>query len=220
MKWLPHTLFVAWIACVPLQAAVIITTWDGGTSGTGSNISTLGSKAVAFTMPASGLYTIDDVQLRLSFDSVTPDIQSGVILSIWSNSGSNRPDTQLLTFTSPTFTAGSAQTFTFTPDASFNLEASTSYWLALENVNTSSLGTPSWRIDDGTFFSSSIGATAGAGGVLGVFGTGSPDTWNGTSSLINAYELNATLVPEPASGTLLLTAAAGLALIRGRRGHA
>ncbi|MEM1059204.1 MAG: PEP-CTERM sorting domain-containing protein [Verrucomicrobiota bacterium] len=211
------TLLLLSVFPVCSHAAVIMTSFDG-TQSTTSN-SDLGNnqgKAVAFTMPVGTDYFVDSIDLRLFFADNNDLDNSTVSLSLWGNSGSNDPDSQLVDFTNPTFSAGSTATFSFVPSTTFTLEADTSYWLVLTNSATNNAEV-SWRTtSSASFFSSSIGATAGAGGNTALFGSGSPDTWTGASSVINSFTVNATVVPEPASGALLLGGLSFLALRRRR----
>ncbi len=199
MKILPriHSLLLVILSACPLSAATIITTYDD-TQQDGSQLNIGGNtgKALAFTMPSDGLsYQLDNIELRLFIPS---DISlTDISVSLWSNGAGNSPDTELLNFTNPTFTSGTTATFSFTPDSSYTLDSSTSYWLTLENFGTEVVH---WRASSsGTYFDSPIGATSGAGANTGFYGFGAPSTWANTSSLLNSYTVNASVVPEPST---------------------
>jgi len=211
MKRLPRIHFVILFLALSstcLSAATIVSTYDG-TQQDGSKLDADQSsgKALAFTMPSGGAtYVLDDITLRLY---IPGDVSlTDISLSLWSNGASNSPGTELLTFTNPTFTSGATASFTFTPDSTFYLEPSTSYWVAVQNVTSADVY---WRASaSGNYFDSSIGATSGAGAHTGYYGNGSPSEWTLTSSLINSYTINATVVPESSTYACILGVLVGL----------
>jgi len=113
----------------------------------------------------------------------------------------------LTTLDNPAFGAVGIANYDFTPSGSFTLLANTTYWLvASGTVNGDRYD---WKASSPGVTPTGLATHAGA-----TFGTaGLPPT--GTSSILNSYALNGSLVPTPAA--LALIGLGGLARSRRRR---
>lgn len=154
----------------------------GTAFGTGS---TTQFKAGGWTMPAGQDYFLDSVTLTIDFQT---GVGEGVV-AIWSGAG--QPQTQIATLTSPP-QIGSGD-FTFTPAAPLVMQAGETYWVHVSAPPTS----PSfqWRGTSPSTAPSGLAANAGY-----IF-NGNPSTF------FNRYQVEGTVVPEPAA-LLLLTVGA------------
>ncbi len=200
-----------WTSSAP--ASVIVTSYNGNTSGTQSILSNNG-KALGFMMPAGTDYTLNSVTVELTLTT-----SSTVTAYIYSNThgvttGNNTPNQLVGTFISLTPAANSTPTaYTFTLESPLTLSASSGYWLVLED--TSSFGWASSDADTGTsgyqpYFSSSIGATS-IGGYFGTAGT-NPSGWSASNGVTNDFTIDATALTVPEPETYALLFGAGLVL--------
>lgn len=173
-----------------VQATIVI---DEGldNSGVDSAIGLFG-KAVNFVMGPGDDYNLTSVVLGIG------NVNGGAdpIVQLWSDDGSGAPIGSLLeTLTDPGTFATGVNTFT---SSGTTLSASTAYWIVVTNENSNSF---EWLGDNtDTVVGSDIGATHTAR----LFGSsGSQDSWNSSSSVLNQIQVNATVVPEPSSFALL-----------------
>lgn len=192
------------------NAAVIFSTYGGNASGTTSTgIRTNNGKAMSFAMPnplqpgGTTSYTLDSVELLLSGNSASSVIQ----LSLYTNDGSNTPGTLITSFTpASSFTLTSTATlYTFNPGSSITLDANTTYWVTLSSTNgTGNTTGVNWNTSSPLPSPlSSVGV--GFGTNPAIFGTNTtPSSWTSTSSVNNAFIVNATAVPEPAGWGLAI----------------
>lgn len=153
-------------------------------------------KAYGWTMPDAA-YSLDLVTLRLAAYN-----QGEARVSIWS--GETVPETELMVLDNP---AGPGEPgyfdLDFTPPSSFTLEANTSYWVYVEDMDGGGDGFL-WGDTDPQTLPTGIGTS------IGFIFNGNPSTFT------NALEISGTLIPTPPGLCLLgLTA---LAVRRRRRG--
>jgi len=147
-------------------------------------------KAAGWTMPAASDYFLDDVVLNLTFAST-----GSAQVEIWSGAGT--PTTpQIVLDSGPQSGSG---LFTFTPAAPFVMQAGETYWAYVTALPGS---------DSFNWISTST-APSGLASNAGYIFNGNPSTF------MNKYEVNGTVVPEPAS--LVLVGLMGLSLLRRAR---
>ncbi len=188
-------------------------TLSGGTGGAG--------KAVGFTMGTQA-YTLDSVNIRL-LTSATPPSAAQMNFGIYlGNSSGITSGSASAVFNDPTLTASTVLNYNLTLTAPFTLEANTTYWFVAYTTDTST-GSLGW-----TFNTAGQDATTSGGVTITTtegrfFQTGNtvtnPTTWGGTSSTYNNIQINATAVPEPSAGLLLLGGFGILAGLRRRAGR-
>jgi hypothetical protein len=107
-----------------------------------------------FTLPTGSNYKLDDIVLRLGqYYSLTDTLFSTdtPLLRIYKDTAKTSIDPksatlQTVTFTKPTSSSDTINSFTFTPTSPFTFLADTSYWLELSN----STGLFSWRSSNPT----------------------------------------------------------------------
>jgi hypothetical protein len=135
LHWLGAAIVLLTALAIPARADLI-----GNLQSSYNNDSNIGqglTAAMGFTMGSSS-YSLTDAQVVLTLQAVTsnpPSLSNAPLLQLWSDV-SGAPGAALLTFTAPTLTNGTAQTFTFTPSSSFSLQANTSYFLYLTSSNS------------------------------------------------------------------------------------
>lgn len=189
------------LASSPAGAAVIIGNLPSNDGAAVIDLDVLKTKAMGFTM-GSQSYTLDSVSLRLRLIDYTGTAS----VQLWSNDGGNNPGVPLATLNNPVLPANGTGTYLFTPSSPFALSAGNTYWLV---VSTNSAASDPSELDwlASNPDTNPIGAAASHFGVR-YDADGPPPT--GSSSLRNSYQIDGTLVPEPASAAL---AAAGLLLL-------
>jgi hypothetical protein len=182
-----------------------------------STLSTTRFKAIAFTMPDSGAYSLDSVVLRLALDGTPFSDRSATtpILRLLNFTGDlgTPGTTTLLTFTTPAFKAG-IQDFTFTPGDAFTLQAGQTYWLTLSSAAETSTTGVNW------FGSAPNNTPTGIASLTGNrFTNDGGATWV-NSSTVNSFAINGSpiAVPEPASLVMVTVGLASIGAIgRNRR---
>jgi hypothetical protein len=187
------------LGCVLIASFFVLPDADGqviligdypSTDGTGSTITTLSWKAVSFTTPNEA-YDINSVVLRLAnyTAATTPNPSIGFFTD-----GASQPGTLVGSLLTDAPLSGSTANadFTFTPSGTLTLNANTTYWLVIgaaagsfQNRETTSP------------FASDVGTTSGVF-LRSIDGGG---TWL-SSTVRNAFQVNATPVPEPVHYTL------------------
>ncbi len=167
---------------------------DADSSGTvfgPSGVSTTVYKAAGFTMGAQAFF-LDSVEIDISSTN-PPGTFDG---AIYSDAG-GAPGALLISLSAPAL-GGDGQ-YAFTPNAQFTLEANTRYWFYLSNNQTAEF-----------LWDASASAPTGAHATsLGYHFNG------GSSSFMNKYQVNGTMVPAPASALAL--GVLGLSATRRRR---
>lgn len=151
-------------------------------------------KAIGFTLPSGTNYFLDSLELRLgNYDSSvdTPLLQ----LFADSNLTSTNPNNatlQSLSFINPPSASNAVSNFTFTPNGSYTLQASTRYWLLVDSI----AGEFDWRLENTV--SNPFGATpTGLVTFNSYQGSGDNGANYGTSGTSNSFQLNGTATPIP-----------------------
>ena len=167
---------------------------SGGGTFFGSDATTE-HKAAGFTMGGAS-YFLDSVVLTI----VDASPGSTAHVQIWEGAGS--PQSMIADLTDFSFAGHSgAQGFGWTPDSQITLAAGTTYWVYLENV---------FNQGDAFLWASGHTEPSGPGAShAGYIFNG------GSSSFMNTYAVNGTVVPAPASAFAL--AALGFSAARLRR---
>ena len=197
------------------SSAVIFSTYNNNDSGTASPIHNASGKGIAFTMPATlqpggtTSYTLDSVSLRLSGSILS----SQIVLSLYTNDGSNTPGTLISSFPATPFTLTSTVTsYTFTTSSAVTLAAGTTYWVTMYTTSSNTNGL-SWKTSSPQPSSYSTVGVSLSGTIFG--SNTSPSSWTNTSSTVyNSLTVNATAVPEPTAVALAILGIAGLAVHR------
>lgn len=182
---------------IAANANIVISNLPGNDGTQSASLSSTRVKGMAFTTD-SGLWTLDSAVLRLNTNA-----NAGPLLKLHADNA-GVPGAALGTFTNPGgFTTG-IQNYTFTLGMAVN--PSTKYWLVLSQPNNS---TPfDWKASSPAQTPTGLWTHAGS-----VFSTNGGTTWS-SSSILTTYEINASLVPEPASIIALSAAFAALAARR------
>jgi hypothetical protein len=178
---------VAW--AIPARADIIV----GNLSSNDNNFSNVGeglNAAMGFTMNNSS-YSLTSAELVLTLQAPASDAP---LLQLWSDVD-NAPGAALMTFNNSTLSAGTDQSFTFTPPTAFTLQANTAYFLYL----TSETAT-------GAFFQ-------WAGGNPGLQPTGDGAQYSSTTTgVMDNFQLAGNAIvaaPEPSSFVIVAVALLG-----------
>lgn len=173
------------------------------------------AKAVGFTMGATD-YSVDSITLRLS--GVGNTGTDAPLVSIYTaNAGKTAPSTLVGTFTNPTFTSTAITNWVFTPASGITLTAGASYFITVQQTNTTGSDLSFVWENGGTLTDNTNTVPTGVGATHDTarFGGGPlASAINSVSSRHNWYQLDGTAIPEPASA---LIAGLGAVLLGGRR---
>jgi hypothetical protein len=176
---------------------------------TTADVDNLRWKALSFAMPAGTSANLGQLTVRLGGYSLVTDVP---IFEIREHTGSTTlPGTNVLaSFTAPPPGPDTAiRDYTFFPSSVFTLQPGTSYWLVLRGPNaTSSID---WRGASPAIQPTGIATYGGQS----LFSTNGGTSWT-NSATINSFEL-LDIVPEPATGGLVIVLAVAGTMIR-RRG--
>jgi len=173
------------------------------------------AKAVGFTMGATD-YSVSTITLRLS--GVGNSGTDAPLVSIYTaNAGKTAPATLVGTFTNPTFASTATAEFAFFPSSGITLLAGASYFITVQQVNTTGSDLSFIWENGGTLTDNTNTVPTGEGATHDTarFGGGpAASAINSLSSRHNWYQLEGTAVPEPSSAIL---AGLGALSIAGRR---
>ena len=207
---------------LPLQAqAQTVTTFVSNTAqGSGGASNHFQAQRFA-TGTNTGGYTISEVQVRLNTTA-----SRSTSVKIRKNNATNKPGDLVATLTNPgTLTGGSENTFTAPPDTT--LDASTNYWISVNEgitiagdrasvARTTSdveTGETGWSIDNTrlTRSSETAGWSTNSQGplVIAVKGTANPTTTSSDATLSALTLSKGTLSPPFSSGVTTYTASVG-----------
>lgn len=193
--------FAAALAGVPVAASADVTISNlPGNDGTQSaGLNALRLKGMSFTTDGSA-WILDSAVLRLN--TTTDD---NPVLTLNADAGT-APGAILATFGNPGSFGTGIDNYTFTLGTALN--PNTKYWLVFGQPAG---GAIDWKASSPAQTPSGLWTHSGS-----VFTTNGGTTWS-TSSILTTYELNATVVPEPATLTLLGAGLVALAARRRRR---
>ncbi len=156
------------------------------------------SKAVGFSTPAGTPYELLSATFVMTFEGDSAEPGATPQVALWSDAGGN-PGAQLAVLTNPG-SLGTKDFYTFTAAAPIALDPSTTYWMLVNGAPTNT--------DPATdaFYWNSVSPSVTPAGVAGFDGyrfssTATPPT--GSSSVFNNFEIEARLVPAPASLAML-----------------
>lgn len=212
MKKLALIALLAACAIPVVQAEIIFGNLAGynNSSGTASNITSAGGKAIGFTMAETD-YEVTSVSLRLADTAnVAGDYPK---VTIWTNDGANKPGVQVGDiFINPSL-APAAATFTFTPASTITLSANASYFLVVQNGTASA--SFNWLNGSPTVAPTGVAST----GITRYGSSPNPQDYTGASGNFNWFQIEGTsLIPEPSTYTALLgVGSLGFVLLRRRR---
>jgi len=164
-------------------------------------------KAAGFLMGENS-FLLDSVELYLG------DIETSAfpVVSLFDNGVGDEPDNLLVTLNNPAFNYGSSgDTYAFTPGTDFELAANTDYWIVVSNHSVINDSFVWQRPSD---LSLPVGPMATSTDYLNKC-CDPTAPWSG-SVTFNAYAVNG-IIPEPATGVLLVLGLAGLASGNRRR---
>ena len=199
-------------ASASLSQAVVLISSIGTTDGSATTIGigVRSGKAMNFVMAAGDDYSFDSARLSLSGATLTE--LNNLNIGLWSNETGTTPIASELVSLSYAGTS-SGNIYDFTPDSSFTLEAETTYWLVLERYDET--GSVAWE----SFTEPATGTIASSTARIFPSGSGQtadPVTWQTTSGVFNAVEINGTVIPEPGAYALL-AGLTGLSFVMLRR---
>jgi hypothetical protein len=186
-----------------------------------STITGTSAFAVGFTMNAGTNYTVDDVIVDLTNQGTAAIPGSHLNIGLFANNSGAPTGSALVTFTlSGNINAGNAD-YTATPNSSFQLQASTTYWLVLNDPTSADA-----LVWVGALNSNPSGpAAADAGDANGSMTSATQVNtfFHNENATIFQYQIDGTAVtagatPEP--GTMLLAGAALVGLVAIRRARA
>lgn len=201
------TLLVSALAFAPSAEAIsLIGNYLSINDGVGTNInSTLGQKAVGFTLPTGNGYKLDNIVLRLAnYNTTAGDVALIQIYADAAKTSTNPNGTTLqsVLFTNPTSSSDTTGNFTFTPQSEFIFNADTRYWLLVD----ATAGDFTWLANNPAVTPTGFNGTT--------FNDYQRSTNNGSSYTnsiaFNSFDINATEVPfefEATGGIGILGAA-------------
>lgn len=180
-------------------AAVLLGNFTPSNASDGTSLNTASRIAVVFSMPSMG-YTVDSVTLTLSGYDSSVDTPS---IGFFAEDGSG-PGAQTGSFLiNPTSSSTATANFTFVPNGAITLEANNNYWLVVDLTagsvtwRASNSDTPTSRTPTGEATFTDYQDSSNNGAVYTV------------ASVQYSFEINATVVPEPAEHAAI----AGLGLV-------
>jgi hypothetical protein len=194
--------------------AAIISNMGQGNTGTAS-ISGGTASAEGFTINAGTNYTLDAAMFALLNGDATALPSSGLNIGLFADAGGKPGGSALVTFSLPGSIVSGDASYSATPNSAFQLAASTTYWLILNDPTASNLN---WRI--------SSPAATGSGATDAGFTQGTMTSATQVSSFSPAacssrlkFEIDATPVvasgvPEPSTLLFAATALCGFAIRR------
>jgi|JI10StandDraft_1071094.scaffolds.fasta_scaffold07677_2 hypothetical protein len=179
--------------------------------------------AQGFTM-GSTAYDLSAVDLGLNFGATVPT-SSQIIVSLFSDNGSDLPGSSIGTFNTasptPTFTASGFQAYRFNYTGTTTLTTGTKYWIVVENVPASSPVFDWWYASGNP---SDDPAAQNSSGVtfLGTRGTINGDASSWTRNLTTNFSnlrYNVVVVPEPSTYALGIAGTLVMGTVARRRGR-
>jgi MYXO-CTERM domain-containing protein len=210
-----HQIFRAGFLAVAISSAtlganaeVLLGNQSGATDAFYTRVHSGSWRAFSFTMPQTGLFSLDNIVLRLNYSS--PALP---VLELRGDNGGSPGSSVLVSFARPNAGGAAVQDFVFLPSVSFNLQEEATYWVVarcetdaevLWYRSQPSLVPTGQATYNESFMDSSDGSS-----------------WSPRSATqVYTFAINATPVPvpEPAPLSLLaLAALAGLAAHRPRK---
>jgi hypothetical protein len=176
-----------------VRAQVVLIGDYPSTDGTGSTITTLAWKAVSFSIPSNPgtSYDINDVVLRLG--NYTAATTPNPSIGFFTDTGT-QPGTLIGSLLTDAPLSGNTANgdFSFVPSGTLNLAAGATYWLVI-----GAAGGSFQSRETTSAFASDVSATGGTF----LRSTDGGGTWL-SSGVRNAFQVNATPVPEPVHYTL------------------
>lgn len=183
-----------------------------------SNFPITGTTSPQFPGDTAIAFGFNSPSIESEFDAVTAHFTFGLpgILSVGLfDAAGVEPGTQLVSLmpTSAYQFGFAYQDYTFVPETSFMLDASTNYFIVFELENPpDSFAQINWTVSDNSFF----GTGEVNQGFLRKFGPGAWDSFSVDPNF--SLEINATPIPEPRQAALLLALVSVMVLVA-RKNH-
>ena len=111
-------------AVASANAEVLLGNQQSATDAFYTSVSSTSWRAFSFTMPQTSAFSLDNIVLRLNFNS--PALP---VLELRGDNGGAPAPTVLLSFARPNSGGATAQDFSFLPSVSFNLAEEATYWV-------------------------------------------------------------------------------------------
>lgn len=159
---------------------------------TSAGLTTLRRKALGFIMPNAD-YFLDSVTVRLQFTAT--GLAATPVLNIHAAGTATAPGAVLFTIADPGNHVLGAGDYTFTAGSQFTLMANTKYWISIAGLDATS--GMDWRGSSPAITPTGLATHEGS-----LFTSNGGTSWS-SSATLNTYQLNGTLVPEPASLAML-----------------
>lgn len=206
-------LSVLLLASSPVGAVIILGNLPSNGDNGSNPLSTTNHKAISFNMGSTD-YVLDSIVLRLNRSAFAGGPTDPVV-ELRADSGDPLiPGLTVLSPPNPLAPASGFNDEVFTPASTFTLLADTTYWLLVRSESSAADSRLLWTASD------TPGITpTGDGAILGNYRSSFDGgvNWN-PSTFQNSFQINGTVVPEPATALMLALGLAGVGYVRTGRG--
>ena len=186
------------------QATLIIGNYPPtNDTNTSADINNLRMKALGFIMPSSD-YILDSVKIRLLFTAA--GLAAVPVVNIRAAGIATAPGAVLFSMSDPGGHTEGAGDYLFVAGSQFTLQANQKYWISVEGT-TAQTGM-SFRGSSPAITPTGLATHEGS-----LFTANAGTSW-ANSATLNTYEIQGTLVPEPATAAILGLGLAAAAIRR------